>query len=256
MELTENELHQKAINFTGGGTDGVTTDFDLRQFIRDRMQNIPPELQKSDPGSPRGRILEAARQLFAEQGFQGTSIREIAKLADVNIAMVHYYFSTKELLYKRVFAQEILSLFSSVQNQLLETAIPPNELILLFPICLQRALSTNVVWQMLLRREIADGGKLFIQLIREMGLFGPQGFIQLAETAYNYSVSQGKLPQLPFRSVMRFLVSSSYGLILLSDIFNEVTAENLSDPQVFEEQLKVSRYILQNGLMSKAENGL
>jgi len=44
------------------------------------------------------KILEVAEELFAEKGFEGTSVRDIAQKADVNIAMISYYFGSKEKL--------------------------------------------------------------------------------------------------------------------------------------------------------------
>lgn len=44
------------------------------------------------------KILEIAEKLFAETGFDGTSIRQISKEADINIAMISYYFGSKEKL--------------------------------------------------------------------------------------------------------------------------------------------------------------
>ncbi|MCX6640740.1 MAG: TetR family transcriptional regulator [bacterium] len=52
--------------------------------------------------TPRRRILQAAFHSFCLKGFKGTTTREIAQLAKVNIAMVHYYFDNKEDLYLRV----------------------------------------------------------------------------------------------------------------------------------------------------------
>lgn len=43
-------------------------------------------------------ILETAEKLFAENGFDGTSVRQISKAADINIAMISYYFGSKEKL--------------------------------------------------------------------------------------------------------------------------------------------------------------
>ncbi len=48
----------------------------------------------------REQILEVAEELFAEYGFEGTSVRELAKKANVNVAMVSYYFGSKEQLIK------------------------------------------------------------------------------------------------------------------------------------------------------------
>jgi len=41
------------------------------------------------------KIINAAIKLFAEKGFDATSVDEIANLAGVNNAMIYYYFSSK-----------------------------------------------------------------------------------------------------------------------------------------------------------------
>ncbi len=43
-------------------------------------------------------IMQVAEKLFAEKGFDGTSIRDIAREAKINVAMVSYYFGSKEQL--------------------------------------------------------------------------------------------------------------------------------------------------------------
>ncbi len=48
----------------------------------------------------RSLILNAAEELFAERGFDGTSVRDIAHLAGVNLAMISYYFGSKEKLFE------------------------------------------------------------------------------------------------------------------------------------------------------------
>lgn len=48
-------------------------------------------------------IMEAAEKLFAEQGFAGTSVRDIAEAAHVNLAMISYYFGSKEKLMEAMF---------------------------------------------------------------------------------------------------------------------------------------------------------
>ncbi|MFC0528875.1 TetR/AcrR family transcriptional regulator [Phytohabitans kaempferiae] len=54
------------------------------------------------PGNPdtREAILAAARETFAERGFDAASIRGIATSAGVDPALVHHYFGTKEQLFK------------------------------------------------------------------------------------------------------------------------------------------------------------
>lgn len=50
----------------------------------------------------RERILDAARDLFAERGFRGTTVRDITTAAGANIAAVGYYFESKDGLYAAV----------------------------------------------------------------------------------------------------------------------------------------------------------
>ena len=47
----------------------------------------------------RGQILDAARRLFAEHGFDGTSLRQVARAAGVDPAMIHHFFKGKDELF-------------------------------------------------------------------------------------------------------------------------------------------------------------
>ena len=47
-------------------------------------------------------IMKAAIELFAEKGFDGSSIRDLASKADVNVAMVNYYFGSKDKLFEAI----------------------------------------------------------------------------------------------------------------------------------------------------------
>jgi TetR/AcrR family transcriptional regulator len=67
----------------------------------------PPE-RKSRPvvrAENERALLEAAEQVFAEEGFAGATTAAIARRAGVPKANLHYYFSTKEGLYRAVVEQ-------------------------------------------------------------------------------------------------------------------------------------------------------
>ncbi len=51
-------------------------------------------------------IVQVAEKLFAEYGFDGTSVRLIAKEAGINIAMISYYFGSKEKLLEHMVETE------------------------------------------------------------------------------------------------------------------------------------------------------
>jgi AcrR family transcriptional regulator len=59
---------------------------------------------KADDPEARARIIAAAQKLFAARGYDGTPVRDIARGAGVNGAMIHYYFGSKEGLYRAILA--------------------------------------------------------------------------------------------------------------------------------------------------------
>lgn len=59
-------------------------------------------MEKIKDESSKARILEAATTLFAQKGFDGTSIREICKTANVNLCMISYYWGGKQELYQGI----------------------------------------------------------------------------------------------------------------------------------------------------------
>lgn len=54
--------------------------------------------RRPGPSNTREEILAAARQLFAQHGYQATTMRAIAAEAGVNAALVHHYYGSKEQL--------------------------------------------------------------------------------------------------------------------------------------------------------------
>ncbi|MFC8595417.1 TetR/AcrR family transcriptional regulator [Streptomyces atroolivaceus] len=61
-----------------------------------RRRGRPSRTARSTGPDARARILEAARTEFAERGYDRTSVRGIARAADVDAALVHHYFGTKD----------------------------------------------------------------------------------------------------------------------------------------------------------------
>ncbi len=53
--------------------------------------------------STKKKILNAALNIFAEHGFSGARMQQIANEANINKAMLHYYFHSKSLLFEEIF---------------------------------------------------------------------------------------------------------------------------------------------------------
>ena len=72
---------------------------------------------------PKERILEAAAALFAQRGFSGVGVREIATAADVNISMISYYFNGKNGILKEIiktYFEEVDAIFRGIIEEHLD----------------------------------------------------------------------------------------------------------------------------------------
>lgn len=82
-----------------------------------------PNSQKTDVGT-RASILAAARRLFARKGFDGTSVRDVAKSARVNNAMIYYFFKDKLELYRAVLSDSFATLDRIWEHEVFKSEAP------------------------------------------------------------------------------------------------------------------------------------
>lgn len=92
-------------------------------------------------------ILQVAERLFAEKGFDGTSIRNIAKEAGINIAMVSYYFGSKEKMLEALIFSRTSDLKIQLENLLREDSEPMEKLNKLIELYLVRVDKNRCIYK-------------------------------------------------------------------------------------------------------------
>jgi AcrR family transcriptional regulator len=73
---------------------------------------------KKEVISAEQKIITAARKLFTQKGFDAVKTRDIAKEAGINIALLNYYFRSKEKLFEIIMQENMQEFFMSI-NQLI-----------------------------------------------------------------------------------------------------------------------------------------
>jgi TetR/AcrR family transcriptional regulator len=122
----------------------------------------------------RARILDAAREVFARCGLQGSRTRDLAKAAGINQATLFEHFESKEDLFAAAVLQPLHALLEGVRERYAayEAADSPHSLLKLLQSGMQKHLLSMVeIYPLLIRALFADeasGKKLYHEKIQPL----------------------------------------------------------------------------------------
>jgi AcrR family transcriptional regulator len=80
-------------------------------------------VKNENRGETENQILDAARKVFQEKGLKGARMQEIADLAGINKAMLHYYFRSKDMLFQAIYAKAFEDI-SLMMNGIFQEELP------------------------------------------------------------------------------------------------------------------------------------
>lgn len=123
------------------------------------------------------RIYEAARKVFVRKGMDGARMQEIADEAGMNKALLHYYFRSKENLFKAVFKDIFTTFFDKVRITLYSDATIREKLIVFIDNYIDMIQTNPYVPQFILN-EINRDPKVLKSLMFETGVV-PQKILEL-----------------------------------------------------------------------------
>jgi AcrR family transcriptional regulator len=114
-------------------------------------------------------IMETAEVLFADKGFNGTSVRDIAEKAHVNLAMISYYFGSKDKLLESLFdyrGEHIkLKLESMVEDKTLGSF---EKLELLIDHYIEKIMNQQCFSRIMVREQVVNHTGITAKLITQM----------------------------------------------------------------------------------------
>ncbi|MGQ3673304.1 TetR/AcrR family transcriptional regulator [Xanthobacter sp. TB0136] len=190
---------------------------------------------KRKPGRPkdgvdlRDTILDHAEMAFADQGFAGARVRDIAARAGVNQALIRYYFETKANLFDEVVRRRggTLSMHRHLLlDKLLAREAQPDVSQIVHAYLLPQ-------WEM---KYSGPGGEAFVRLQARLHAEPEEHALQLRREVYDESVKRfitalsAALPHIPRETIslrMAFLVGTY--LFMLNDLGR---LDDMSDGQI------------------------
>ncbi|MDB5039181.1 MAG: nicS [Bacteriovoracaceae bacterium] len=134
------------------------------------------------PAIDQDRLLQIAETHFAERGFEGASTRKLCQEAKCNLAMISYYFGSKEGLYQKVIERHVKKFVNEAKEQNLRPA--PNRIKKSFSAAefelyeilssLSESICSNKNIHAIIMRELMTGSKRIIKALldSDLGVFG------------------------------------------------------------------------------------
>ncbi len=159
---------------------------------------------------PRDQILAAATAVFAEVGFAGARVDEIAERAGVNKAMLYYHVGNKRALYEEVLRM-VLAHVREVLDRVMASSSDPIERLRGIAREIASFAESNPDLPAILFREVATGGKnLEEDLLRELsGVFTEiRGVYQQGMGSGAFRATDPLLAHFVFVGSLFFLVGS------------------------------------------------
>ncbi|GAA4767672.1 TetR family transcriptional regulator [Flavobacterium hankyongi] len=104
-------------------------------------------------------ILQVAEKLFAEHGFDGTSVRDIARVANINIAMISYYFGSKEKLLDALIVYRISDMRLQMENLYQQDLTPLEKIDRLIELYIKRINKNKGMYQ-IIHFEMSSGKRI------------------------------------------------------------------------------------------------
>ena len=114
-----------------------------------------------------GKIIDAAHNVFLDKGFDGTRMREIADMANINKGLLHYYFKSKDKLFAAVFGIAFQKIVGKI-NVVLESDQPLFQKIEAFVHTYITAVSQNPRLPRFVINELNRHPQLFIERVNLM----------------------------------------------------------------------------------------
>ena len=108
-----------------------------------------PQTERTPPTERRDQLLLVARSIFAERGFQATTMDDIAKEAGFTKPILYQYFESKTELYREIVNQTAEKLLTSLRNAVAEVESPRSKIEVAFSVYFEMVVSETDAFRIL-----------------------------------------------------------------------------------------------------------
>lgn len=165
-------------------------------------------------------IMDVAMKLFAEKGFETTTVRDIASKGKVNLALINYHFVSKEGLLKNIFQQRALNLqFYIWEISINETLTEIEKIDKIIEAYVDKVFSNHEFHKVMLRELFSDNREDIHADTIEIFLENTKIVIAIIEKGIKKKIFKKVDPELCFASIIGTINHLMHSKILRKNIF-------------------------------------
>lgn len=160
------------------------------------------------------KIIFAAREVFTKKGFAATRTRDIAEEAGINLALLNYYFGSKEKLFRIIMEEQVGEMFGNIGPLLAKTELSLDEKVKTIVDMYTNLLLKNPDLPIFVLNELKSNDQVFEEILKKAYMIAhPVMEKQIIEKGYSISpidfmMNIVSLTIFPFISKPLFLSST------------------------------------------------
>lgn len=179
-------------------------------------------------------IILTAEKLFSKQGYDGTSVRDIADEAGVNIAMISYYFGSKEKLMEALFEQRTTNIKLKVETLLQDDKRTPLQKVeSLADDYIDRIMEKHQFFKIMICEQVVNKNPVIVTLINDLKKRNTEEIGKLIKDGQQKKVFKKNVDVVLLMNTMIGCVTQT--MITLDYYRGYHNLKNLSDEEFFME---------------------
>lgn len=188
------------------------------------------------------RVLDAAEALFAERGYEGTSLREIARQAGIQQPGLYNYFENKQALYAAVLDRALAPMARAMHTQMRRAKparIQTTLAAVMTDILLEHPKMAALFQQALQGDDASAGDRLIMRWLDRL-------FEQAIDTMHSLGAARVDRTDLAIQTIAMFNLTTGY--FLSQRIFETLVGGDIADPDNIARQKKLLDRIVRAAL--------
>jgi len=188
-------------------------------------------------------IISVAEKLFSVKGFAGTSVREIAESAGINVAMISYYFNSKEKLMEAIFTTRTARSTERLEKLLQDhTLMPFEKLDMLVDDYILKLFDQHIFYKLMYFEQMLDQNPAINKMLLQLKRKNAELITKLIEDGQQKGVFKENID-------VPFLIQTIVGTIIHSYINRENyrsinNLDHLSNDEFLKEyKVRLEKYI-------------